>query len=361
MQQIFTEAISLLEKQEPFVVATVVRTQGFTPQKAGAKVLVRQDGSIVGTIGGGCVEGDILVAAKQLLQENRNSLWREYVLNEDLAMRDGLVCGGTMYIFLDVFRSGSNFTPMAKAIVQAYREGPPIAVATVVHSAATATNQGFKLLIREDGSAFGRLGEPDSEENVIKTGQRLAFYGNHETITTDRGTEIFVEGFTIPPLLVLLGGGHISKAVAYLAATLGFRIYVVDDRQEFSNKQRFPEAVATIVADFADSLDQIPVNNNTFILVATRGHKCDDIALEVALRSPARYVGMLGSKRKVMLFFQHVLESGVPPERVKEIHSPVGLNIGALTPEEIAISIMAEIVMCYRGGNGAPLKIEPKF
>ena len=361
MRPVIEEAVSLMKKKEPCVVATVVRTKGSTPQKAGAKLLVRQDGSGVGTLGGGCVEGDIWFAAQEILRKHGGPQFRDYYLNEDIAARDGLVCGGTMYFFIDPIRPPDAFLPFAKEIMAAYEGGPPVAIATVVNTTPGKSNLGAKLLIHEDGSTEGSLGEPELEELAIKAGRRVAAYGNNEQVMGHDGTEIFVEGFTTPPTLVLMGGGHVGKSVSKLAETLGFRIYVVDDRREFASKERFPEAEDTIVDDFGKGLDKIPINTNTFILVATRGHRYDDMALEAAIRTPARYVGLLGSKRKSIMIYKHLLKGGESLERIREVQAPVGLNIGAITPEELAVSIMAEIIMMRRGGDGSPMKMEDKY
>jgi len=235
MKKVIEEAVKLLAKQEPCVLATVVRTQGSTPQKAGAKLLVRQEGSFVGTLGGGCVEGDIWYAAKEILANHGGPEFRDYYLDEEMAARDGLVCGGTMYFFIEPFWSADDYLPFAKEINKAYQGGPAVAIATVVNDPAGHKNLGNKLLIREDGTTSGSLGVPELEQMVVKVGRKLAAYGDNEHVQTQDGTEVYVEGFTSPPTLVIMGGGHVGKTVYTLAATLGFRIYIVDDRPEFAN------------------------------------------------------------------------------------------------------------------------------
>ncbi|MFQ5674349.1 MAG: XdhC family protein [bacterium] len=357
MKEVIEEANQLVQKGEPCVLATVVRTKGMTPQKAGAKQLIRKDGSSVGTLGGGCVEGDIWFYAKQMLQEKSGPQFREYYLNEDIAAKDGLICGGTMYFFLDPICQDNEFMPFAKEIVEAYGGGSPVALATVVNS-PNKDVLGKKMLIRKDGSTAGSLGNKSFRAKVAKVGKKIATFGENVTLVDDDGTEVYIEGFTTPPILVIMGGGHVGRAVYNLATTLGFRIYIVDDRPEYSNKERFPQAVETVVADFAQGLDAIPVNLNTFILVATRGHRYDDAATQAAIQTQARYIGLLGSKRKNLMIFRDLVRNKIPVERIQEINAPVGLNIGALTPEELAVSIMAEIIQCIRGGDGRPMKMD---
>ena len=137
---------------------------------------------------------------------------------------------------------------------------------------------------------------------------------------------------------------------------------MVDDRPQFANSERFPKAADTIVVpDYTRGLDQVPVNANTFIVIATRGHWFDDLALEAAVRTPAKYVGLLGSRRKTILIYQRLLQQGVAPERLRAVRAPIGLAIGALTPEELAVSIMSEIIMFRHGGSGGPMQMNEKY
>ena len=362
MKEVIREAVKLLEEEQPCVLATVVRTKGSTPQKAGAKLLVRKDGSGVGTLGGGCVEGDIWFAAKEILRRQGGPEFRDYLLNEDIAARDGLVCGGTMYFFIEPLRDPAEFLTFGREMMEAYESGRPVSVATVAKASSGRGIMGAKLMLREDGSTYGSLGDAELDGLALEAARRVSDMGTNEHIMTHDGVELFVEGFTTPPTLVLVGGGHVAKATYDLAHLLGFRIYVVDDRPQFANRDRFPEAEDTIVVpDYSQGLDQIPINANTFIVVATRGHWFDDLALEAAVRTPAGYVGLLGSRRKTILIYQRLVQLGIPPDRLKEVHAPVGLDIGALTPEELAVSVMSEIIMYRRGGAGGSMTMDERY
>ena len=360
MKEVIEEAVKLLEKGEDCVLATVVRTRGSTPQKSGAKLLVRKDGSGVGTLGGGCVEGDIWFAAKEIMRQRGGPEFKDYYLNEDIAARDGLVCGGTMYFFLDPLREGTDYLRYGKEALNAYKGGSVVGIATIVR-APDPRRLGYRFMLRDDGTTEGSLGDPDLEKLALESIGKVAQLGKNDTVLTSNGTEIFVEGFTTPPTLVLMGGGHIGKATSVLANSLGFRIYVVDDRPEFANAERFPEAAGIIVADYSQGLSQVPINANTYIVVATRGHRQDDYALEAAIGTPATYVGLLGSKRKTLLIYRNLLEQGHSPEVLRQVRSPMGLDIAALTPEEIAVSIMSEIIMVRRGGKGGPMQMEDRY
>ena len=359
MKEVFHEATNELGKGDPVVVATVVHTKGSTPQKPGAKLLVRSDGSGVGTLGGGCVEGDIWFAASQLMKRGGPAQYRDYQLNEDLAAQDGLVCGGTMYFLIDPVYRPDDYLPYAREIDRAYEGGPGVALATLTTPGDGFPGQiGSKLFIRENGETEGSLGSPDIDREAVKKAQQLMVHGRNEFVTSPDGVAYFVEAYTTPPQLVLCGGGHVSKAIAPLAKTLGFRVFVTDDREEFANSERFPEADMLVPQIPGEAFPQLPINANTFIIIATRGHRYDNVALEAAARTPATYVGLLGSKRKTILIYEDLMRSGVHIDRIKDIRSPVGLDIHARTPEEIAVSIVSEMLMFRLGGTGLPMKLE---
>ncbi|HCI85276.1 MAG TPA: hypothetical protein DHV68_00375 [Dehalococcoidia bacterium] len=362
MEQVFRAASDELKNGNEMVVATVVKTSGSTPQKPGAKLLVRADGSGVGTLGGGCVEGDIWFAASQLLKDGGTAEMRDYELNEDLAAQDGLVCGGTMYFLLDPIREPQSEQDFSEEVISAYEGGAPVAVASLMTTPEGAgLTVGSKLLIRENGSIKGSLGTEKLDSNAVNSARNLMAMGKNDYVVDSSGAEYFVEAYTAPPTLVLAGGGHVSKAISNIASSLGFRIFVIDDREEFSNKDRFPEAEQTVVADYGSAFEQLPIGTNSFIVIATRGHRYDASATAAAMRTPASYVGLLGSKRKTILIFEELFSEGFTMEEAQSVRSPIGLNISARTPEEIALSIMAEIVGFRLGGDGGTLKLDQRL
>ena len=362
MQVVFNEAVKQLESDTPVVVATVIGTKGSTPQKPGSKLLVRNDGSGVGTLGGGCVEGDIWFAASELLNSGGGAEYREYELNEDLAAEDGLICGGTMFFLIDPVYEPGEYLDFAKEIDDAYKGGNAVALASLVRGGSgSAASIGAKMFIRQDGSTVGSLGSPDLDEGAKDEAFELMTHGKNKYVVTGNGAEYFVEAYTTPPQLVLCGGGHVSKSIAPLAKTLGFRVFVTDDREEFANADRFPEADIIIAKKPEDALSELPINPNTFIIVATRGHRYDNVALAAAARTSAKYVGLLGSKRKIILIYEDLMQMGISRERIRELRAPIGLDIGARTPEEIAVSIMSEVLMFRLGGTGSVMKLEERL
>ena len=362
MESVFKAAVEELNGDKPMVVATVVRTSGSTPQKSGAKLLVREDGSGVGTLGGGCVEGDIWFAAQELLKRGGDAELRDYQLNEDLAAQDGLVCGGTMYFLIDPIRDTDPYREFAAQAAGAYAGGSPMAIVNVTSAPAGAdVVVGAKMLVRENGETQGDLGDPVLEAMTVAKARDLMAMGKNDYLRFDDGVECYIEAYTTPPTLVLVGGGHVSKAIAPIAKSVGFRIFVFDDREQFANPERFPEADITMVGDYRDGFDKMPLNANSFVVVASRGHQFDDAAVSGALRTPASYVGLLGSKRKTILIFEELIRNGYDPDELRRINAPIGLDIGGRTPEEIALSVMSEIVAFRLGGNGGSMKLQERL
>ena len=358
MKEVIEEAVRQLQDQQPCVLATVVRTKGSTPQKAGSMLLVRRDGTGVGTLGGGCVEGDIWYAAREMLRNQSGPEFKDYFLNEDIAARDGLVCGGTMYFYLEPMYEPDSFLDIGQRLIDAYEGGDPVGLATAVNVPIGNPNLGAKLMLLLDGSVVGTLGNKEVDERAIAACRQVADVGSTDSFTTDEGMEVFVEGFTTPPTLTVIGGGHVGKATADLANMLGYRVFIVDDRPEFSNPERFPYAEQTVVTQYDRWSEDLSINVNTFVVVATRGHRFDDMALESALKTKARYIGLMGSRRKNLMIYRRLLDQGVSLERLKEVHAPIGLDIGGLQPEELAVSIMSEIIMVRRGGKGGPMQMD---
>ncbi len=362
MESVFKAAVEELDGHKPMVVATVVRTSGSTPQKSGAKLLVREDGSGVGTLGGGCVEGDIWFAAQELLKRGGDAELRDYELNEDLAAQDGLVCGGTMYFLIDPVRQTDPYRDFAAQAADAYAGGPPMAIVNVTAAPSHSdVRVGAKMLVRENGDTQGGLGDSVLEAMTVTKARDLMAMGKNDYLRFDDGVECYIEAYTTPPTLVLIGGGHVSNAIVPIAKSVGFRIFVFDDREQFANPERFPEADITMVGDYRNGFDNLPVNANSFVVVATRGHQFDDAAVSGALKTPASYVGLLGSKRKTILIFEELIRNGFDPEELRRINAPIGLDIGGRTPEEIAISVMSEIIAFRLGGSGESMKLQERL
>ena len=248
--------VEVLARGERAALVTIVRASGSTPQRVGARMLVREDGSTIGTIGGGCYENDACQKARRVLIDGRSQLVR-YDLNDDVAEERGLICGGQK--------------------------------------------------------------------------------------------EVYIEPIAAPPDLYVVGAGHIGQQVGRLAASVGFRVHVVDDREKFANRERFPDAADVAVEPIPEWLRRAHLSPGAYAVIVTRGHRHDLDALRELAGRDLRYLGLIGSRAKVARIFDLLVAEGVPPDRLKRVSAPIGLDIGAVTPEEIAVSIVAELIATRYG------------
>ena len=252
---LYEELVRLRRLGQKCALATIVEVRGSIPSYQTAKLLVREDGSIAGTIGGGCVEAEVWTAAREAMATGQPRRLT-FSLGENAADDNGLICGGQL--------------------------------------------------------------------------------------------EVFVEPITPQPRAFLFGGGHVSQALARIAGLAGFSTVVIDDRAAFANPERFPDADETIVAEYEEVFPCLIVNDRSFILIVTRGHRHDMRVLRWAVTTPARYVAMIGSRRKVLSVVRELEKEGLPAEAFERLHAPMGLEIGAVTPEEIAVSVVAEMIAVRR-------------
>lgn len=259
-----------------------------------------------------------------------------------------------------------------REVLKAAREGPPVAVATVIRGPAAGATAGSKLLVRSDGSRIGKIGgavEASVIEDCLaalnrvpRTMAETRYYGEegghiHRLEASDaRAWEVMIEVIEQPVTLLIVGGGHIGLSLATIGAHLGFSVAVVDDRELYANAERFPMADYVGAGDLTQLLRDFPIGANTYIVLVSRGHKQDELALREVVGRGAAYVGMIGSKRRVSTVLRHLAEEGYPVEALERVHTPIGLDIGAETPEEIAVSILAEIIMVRRGGSGRQMR-----
>lgn len=257
---------------------------------------------------------------------------------------------------------------LAEEIVRALEGGDPVLVATLI-AAPEEDCVGAKLLVRPDGSTLGTLGS-EALDAAVKDGAAEAFrrHRTHTRYLTVAGEEttrqeaeqdayqVMVEVHERPYSLVIAGGGHVGKALSEIAALCGFRVTVIDDRPEYANEERFPEAERVIRGRFDEVLAEYPLDATTCFVAVTRGHRHDEVSLRAVLGRGAGYVGMIGSRRRAAAVLKHLGETGIDADVLAEVRTPIGLDIGAESPEEIAVSIMAEIVMHRRGrGTGTPM------
>ena len=322
MVSLFHHMQALRRAGKRFALATVVRTHGSTPQVAGAKLVLDDEGAFVGTLGGGCVEADAIIAAREVLEKGGRSL-RAYELTEDLAWNSGLVCGGTMWILAE--RGDDALAIDGRDVLDdlvraAAGEALPLAVRTHFRGRGKRADYLGRTIEPFDGAPTPRMAHvpgTDDEEELIDV----------------------VAG---KPRIVIAGGGHVSLALYRQAQLLDFEITILEDRPHFAGKERFPGATV-IEADVATSIASMDYGWHTFLVIATRGHKMDADCTLAAVRSNARYIGLLGSRRKKILIDESLRDSGVAEARIQDVRSPVGLDLGGRTPAEIALAVLAEI------------------
>ncbi len=339
MLEVLRPLLVALEAGRPVALCQVVATRGSTPQHAGAMLLLDPDGSQIGTLGGGCVEGEVKKKAAGLIGREGPELL-PFTLDHDPAWADGLICGGRMTILAECPRG-----PAALAYYRAYRDridaGLGLTEAVALDPARTGMAAGDRFLFDHAGQLVAALaGAAAPPEAAAGLG---ALEGK------PRPTE--ANGWAYLPApprvrLLIVGAGHVGRAVAELAARVDFDVTILDDRPEFVTPERFPTArrrivgpIATVLADFA-----IPPGTPTYALIVTRGHGHDQEALGLLAPSAAAYVGLIGSRRKIRQITEALLDAGLPEAALARVAAPVGLDIGSETVDEIALSILAELI-----------------
>jgi xanthine dehydrogenase accessory factor len=340
-----------------FALATVVRTHGSTPQVVGAKLVATADGvRPFGTLGGGCVEADAMLALRDVLAGGGRTL-REYRLTEDLAWSSGLVCGGTMWILAEAGETAlacGGRSVLADA-VEAVRGGPAMALVTRLRRDGRGWAFDGRVAVAAGGDLIGSFGDASVDGRAREAAVAQMVQGPPRLVATGETHDLLVDPIVGVPRLVLVGGGHVARAIARQARLLDFDVTVLEDRPEFAAAERF-DGATVLTGDLAGNIAGFDYTSQTFLVVATRGHKLDAECVLAAVGTPVRYIGVLGSRRKTVLIEAMLREAGIDDARVSAIHAPVGLDLGGRTPAEIALAVMAEITQLRHGGTGRALR-----
>lgn len=345
------EAARLVERGEIVGLATLVATRGSTPQKVGARLIAREDRRLAGTLGGGGVEAESIGEATRAAAGGPPSV-REYALSSGIDDW-GLACAGTMIVFAE--RLDRSALGWLGRVLDAADGEDAVAVVTALDGDAA----GMRLVVSAR-TAAGVFADAALTAAAVELGRRALADEASELLPT-AGGRLYAEPFGPPPSLVILGAGHVGKALAGLARALGVTVTVVDDRPEYASRERFPEADKVVAAPIGDALGWLPIAPGTAIVVAMRSHDLDYQATAAALRTPAGYVGLLGARRKAVMFTGRLVAEGMPIERIRALRAPIGLDIGARAPAEIAVSILAEWLMVRQGGSGSPLRLDDQL
>ncbi|HEY2410827.1 MAG TPA: XdhC family protein [Pirellulaceae bacterium] len=352
MREVLRELVAAMNAGRAVAWCRLVETRGSTPQKAGAAMLVREDGSQAGTLGGGCVEAEVKRRALGLLAENRSEVCT-FQLDSDYGWDDGLICGGRMKILVEPIAAGSH-NAYFERLAAFVERGEGCTEALVFDDEASGLAAPDGMLFDGDGKLVARLRNIKDEE--ANRGARNATEGVPYSAVidalrplADRPRAYAARGVAYLPVLqrcrlVIVGGGHVGKAVGELAADLDFDVWVVDDRPEYVAEERFPRAERRISGPIERVLPDLEITSDTYCLIVTRGHSHDQEALFHLANRGARYVGLIGSRRKIKMIFENLAAEGVSREALAKVYAPLGIDIGSQTVPEIAVSICAELI-----------------
>lgn len=351
MRDILPDLIRWRNEGKPIALATVIQTWGSSPRRAGSRMGISLDGRMTGSVSGGCVENAVVEAGIESLKTGRPRLLRFGVADET-AWEVGLACGGNLEVFVQPL--DSYFFQKFSSILE---EEMPIAHAFVIRGAENLL--GREVLLSDGGIIASSLGN-EWDEAVFKAGTEALFHGAPRRAQFTEAMEVFLDVILPPPTLIVVGGVHIAIALLSLAKTLGYRTILIDPRKAWGSQERFPHVDQLIQAWIGDAFAKINITRSTAIAMLTHDPKLDDPALKIALKSPAFYVGALGSKITHAKRRERLLNDGVSEAQLSRLRAPIGLDIGAQTPEEIALAIMSEVVKSFRKQNQLEVKNEAK-
>jgi xanthine dehydrogenase accessory factor len=352
MRDIYSEIVKTLEKKEKCGLATVINRIGSAPRAVGAKYLIKGDGTSVGSVGGGLVEAEVWQEAQKMMETGKRRILHFDLTSEQLA-EGGLICGGNVDIFLEPLEE--DFLSIYQQAAEIIQKGGVAILATLVSAESDFSKEaGSKLLIKTSGEKVGSwMVGLELEKKILSEGEILLREKRSKTLilSSEHGKmEALLEPVFCEPTVYIFGGGHISEQLAPLVKKVHFRVVVIDDREMFANRGRFPDVDEVVVTEFERCFDQLHVDDSSYIVIVTRGHLYDSFVLEQAIKTNARYIGMIGSKKKISILFQNLKEKGISQKTLERVHAPIGLKINSETPAEIAVSIVAELIK-IRGEN----------
>jgi len=351
MKEIVDLLLENLRNGRTFAYCRLVETRGSTPQKAGAMMLVYPDGSQAGTLGGGCVEAEVKRRALAVVESGKAEV-AKFQLDNDYGWDDGLICGGRMQILIEPFR-GDVQPEYFQLLAERVANGEGITEAIVFDGESSGLSISSAYLLDDAGHPLAALRTTSDNcdlpevvsQNLRDLSQRPRAYA--------------VQGVSFLPILprcrlVIVGGGHVGKAVAEMAVDLEFDVWIVDDRAEYVSTDRFPRVQQRIAGKIGDVLPELEITADTYCLIITRGHNHDEEALFHLAERGASYVGMIGSRRKIKMIFDDLLNEGISQEALSRVYAPLGIDIGSQTVPEIAVSICAELVSHRNRGGVVP-------
>ncbi len=354
MKEIYPRIIELFHNDRFSVLATIIKQAGPSPRGIGTKCLIMEDGSFTGTIGGGIVEAKVITEAAKVFDTGMPVRLPFSLKGSDVSDTD-MLCGGDLEVFLEPVspKHISHLSIFEKAFKIINRGGAGL-IATVIKEDRWKWGDVPKMFIEKEGQRIGSLlGGQAMDEDLVEKLETILESRQPLLLTLEDGSknpvEIFVEPLVAKPVLYVFGGGHVSEQIVPLAAKVHFQVVVIDDRQEFANTKNFPDATEVHQFPFDGVMNRLPVDESSFLVIVTRGHTQDKDVLSQALKTDAKYIGMIGSSRKRNIIYEKLSEEGFTEDDLSRVYSPIGLGIGAETPQEIAVSIVAEIIKVRAG------------
>src|SRR5262245_423092 len=351
MSELFDHLDQLRDSTARVAVATLVNTRGTTPRKEGAKMLVGEGGSVLGSVTiGGCVDAQVLEESANVLQTMQPRLL-ELNLGDEEAWEIGLTCGGTIEVFLEPLALDER-TPGAKRLYERVRthagRGGRGAVVTRLDGG------GAKLLVLDDGTVEGSLGDPGLDARFTAEARDAMARGTSRTAMLE-DVRAFVEAFAPPALLLVVGASHVAMPLVSLARTLGYRTAVLDGRPRFATRERFPDVDELKIGVPSELVSEYTLTQATALVLVAHDYKYDLTVLRHALATPVGYTGILGSTRRGAALLKLLQEEGFADDHLRRVRVPIGLDLGARSAPEIALAIMAEIQAVRAGGSGLPM------
>lgn len=354
MKDIYEKIIERAKEKKLSVLATIIVQTGSTPRGIGTAFLIMAEGSFMGTIGGGQLEARVLEEAEKVF-ETRAPLRLSFVLKGTDVEKTEMLCGGDAEVFLEpVSPDNSGHLNIYQRALEVIDRGSTGMMATVVDLERWSGGTLPKLFFESNAGSTGSLtGQPELEKMLAGETNRIIKkrQADHVSFQDASGEEIefLLEPVMTEPVVYVFGGGHVSLQIVPLAARVGFKVVVIDDRLEFAHPRNFPDAANVHEYPFEGVFDRLPIDQSSYIVIVTRGHMHDRTVLTQSLKSQAEYIGMIGSRRKRAIVYKKLLEEGFTQADLDRVYSPIGIDIQAETPEEIAVSIVAELIKVRAG------------
>ena len=352
IEDVFQAALDILQEGKTAALSTIISSKGSLPMSEKSKMLVTPEGTIIGTVGGGCLEADVWTEAREVMEAGKSHI-QQFILTEKYAGESGLNCGGIVEILTEPLPQDGR--EIFRALLALKDTGHRGTLVTILTDHAQYPEGRRKLLMRDDGTTVGSLGDAALEAFVVERGWDIMQGENFAVVdyTLDDGEtlQLFMEPVLPTPTVYVFGGGHVSFFIVRAAKLAGFKVKVIDDRPAFANSERFPQADEALVMEFDQIGERFDFGQDDYVVLVTRGHQHDQYILEQIYACDARYLGMIGSKSKIAKMWKRLESKGIAHTYLDRIHAPIGLNIGADSPEEIAISVVAELILERRTGK----------